>query len=347
MTLPNRMTATAAALGRRARRAGRAGHTGRAGHARPARLAHRTRRARRTCRTCRDLAAAALTFALALLPDAAAARIKVVASINDLASIAATVGGDRVEVSAIARPNADVHRVEVLPSYMVRVARADLYLKVGMQLDRWADQVIAGSRNGRLQIVDCSEHVVVLDRPTTKVDARQGDVHPEGNPHYWLDPGNAAAVAAHVAQALARIEPGRAAEFQARAETFALACEARRAAARERLAGLPSRLLLTYHASWLYFAHATGLEIVGTVEPVPGIPPTGRHLQQLVNLVRERRVPVLLQEPYFSGDAAEFLARETGIRVARVSASCDAAAADSYLTHFDRLVGEIAGPARP
>ena len=90
-----------------------------------------------------------------------------------------------------------------------------------------------------------------------------------------------------------------------------------------------------------------GLEVAGTVEPVPGIPPTGRHLGELVSLVRERRVPVLLQEPYFSGDAAAFLARETGIRVARVSASCDTPAADSYLAHFDRLVGEIAGAAQP
>ena len=325
MTRQNRMATSVAALARRAPRAA------------PAR------------RACRWLAAAALAFVFALPPAAAAARIKVVASINDLASIAATVGGDRVEAFAIARPNSDVHRVEVLPSYMVRVAKADLYLKVGMQLDRWADQVIAGSRNGRLQVLDCSERVTILDRPTTKVDARQGDVHPEGNPHYWLDPGNGAAVAAHVAQALARLEPQHAAEFQARAEAFGAACEARRAAARERLAALPNRLLLTYHASWLYFAHVAGLEVAGTVEPVPGIPPTGRHLSELVSLVRERRVPVLLQEPYFSGDAAAFLARETGIRATRmpVSASCDTPAADSYLAHFDRLVGEIAGAAQP
>jgi len=329
MARPNRMTALVASLGRRALPDCRALPDRRAILAR------------------RELAAAALTFTLALLPEAAAAKIKVVASTNDLASIAATVGGDRVEVSAIARPNADAHRVEVLPSYMVRVAKADLYLKVGMQLDRWADQIIDGSRNGRLQIVDCSENVVVLDRPTTKVDARQGDVHPEGNPHYWLDPGNGAVVAAHVARALARLEPQRAAEFQARAEAFAAACEARRAAARERLAGLPNRLLLTYHASWTYFAHVTGLEVAGTVEPVPGIPPTERHLSDLVSLVRERRVPVLLQEPYFSDDAGGFLARETGIRVVRASASCDTPAADSYLAHFDRLVGEVAGEARP
>lgn len=319
MTRLNRMAALVATLGRRAQRAA------------PVRLP----------------AAVVLAFVFALLPGAAAAKIKVVASVNDLASIAAAVGGDRVEASAIARPNADVHRVEVLPSYMVRVAKADLYLKVGMQLDRWADQVIAGSRNGRLQVLDCSEHVAVLDRPTTKVDARQGDVHPEGNPHYWLDPGNGAVVAAHVAQALARLEPQHAAEFQAGAEAFAAACEARRAAARERLAALPNRLILTYHASWLYFTHVTGLEVAGTVEPVPGIPPTGRHLSELVNLIRERRVPVLLLEPYFSGDAAAFLARETDIRVARVSASCDTPAAESYLAHFDRLVGEVAGEARP
>jgi zinc/manganese transport system substrate-binding protein len=110
--------------------------------------------------------------------------IRVVTSINDLASIAAEVGGSQVEVQAVARPNTDVHRVEVLPPYMVRVPRADLYLKVGLGLDGWADQVIDGSRNPRLVILDCGRGVAPLDKPTGKVDASMGDVHPDGNPHY-------------------------------------------------------------------------------------------------------------------------------------------------------------------
>lgn len=282
--------------------------------------------------------AATLAALLALAPAVAQAKVRVVASISDLASIAASVGGDRVEVASIARPGADVHRVEVLPSYMVRVARADVYFKVGLDLDRWADGIIEGSRNAKLAIVDCSAGVDVLEKPTGKVTAAMGDIHPGGNPHYWLDPRNGAIVARTIADALAQADPAGAAEYARRAEAFAIECEAVRAAQRAAAERLPSRLLLTYHRSWSYFAHAFGFEVVETVEPVPGIPPTARHLADLVEIVRRREVPVLIQEPYYSDDAGKFLARETGIRVVVGSPSCAGTAAGDYLRHFATLM---------
>jgi zinc/manganese transport system substrate-binding protein len=158
-------------------------------------------------------------FALAAGPGAAAAKLRVAASITDLASIASSVGGDQVEVFAIARPTADVHHVEVLPSYMVQVARANLYLKVGLGLDQWADGIIDGSRNARLQVLDCSRGITPLERPT-QVNASMGDVHPFGNPHYWLDPRNGAIVAREVAKELGRLDPGHADGYRARADAF-------------------------------------------------------------------------------------------------------------------------------
>jgi zinc/manganese transport system substrate-binding protein len=271
-------------------------------------------------------------------------RLRVIASTTDLGSIAAAVGGDRVEVATIARPGSDVHRVEVLPSYMVRVARADVYLKVGLALDAWADQIIDGSRNTKITVVDCSRPITPLDRPTTRVDGRAGDVHPDGNPHYWLDPRNGALVAQEIAGALGKRDPAHAAEFASRAEAFGAECRARHQAAATRLASLPVREILTYHSSWVYLATATGLTVAATVEPVPGIPPTGAHLQELVDLVKARGVQVLLQEPYFPDDAAAFLARQTGLRTVKVSPSCDDATAGSYLAHFDAVVGAIAAP---
>ena len=281
---------------------------------------------------------------LAALPAAAAGAVTVVASTNDLASIAASVGGERVEVAAIARPSADVHRVELLPSYMVRVSRAQLYLKIGLDLDRWADRVIDGSRNARLRVVDCSAGVRILEKPTGRVDASMGDVHPGGNPHYWLDPRNGAVVAGTVAEALAELDPAHAEEYRARAQAFGRDAEAVRERGRQAAAALPAKTLLTYHRSWTYFGDAFGLEIAGTVEPVPGIPPTAKHLAGLVKLVRERRVPVLLQEPYFSAEAGKFLAREAGVRVVVRSASCDRPEAGSYLAHFEAALRELAGP---
>lgn len=292
------------------------------------------------------LAAGALLASLAPR-SAAAGPIRIVASINDLGSIAAEVGGDQVEVVGICRSNADPHRVEVLPSYMVRVARAKLYLKVGLGLDQWADQIIDGSHNSGVAVVDCSQGIPVLEKPTGKVDASMGDVHPDGNPHYWLDPANGALVARTVAEALARVDPAHAGDYAARADRFEKAARATADAARAAVTALRGNGIITYHRSWTYLAGAFGLEVLGTIEPVPGIPPTARHLAEIVQLIRQRKPLLVIQEPYFSLDAGKFLTRETGIRVVNVSASCEDLTPGSYLARFDSMVALLrdAAPA--
>jgi zinc/manganese transport system substrate-binding protein len=276
----------------------------------------------------------------------AAAKVRVAASLNDFASIASSVGGDQVEVFSVARPTADAHRVEALPSYMVKVSRAQIYLKVGLGLDQWADAIIDGSRNQRLKLVDCSRGVRVLEVPTSRVDASMGDVHPNGNPHYWLDPRNGGIVAATIAEALAQVDPPHATDYRARAEAFAKEAEAAWTRNKEMASALPERTIFTYHRSWSYFADAFGFEVAATAEPVPGIPPTARHLAELVRIAKSRHVPLLIQEPYFSGDAGRFLAREAGVRTVMVSPSCDAIAAGSYLDHFGSVLRSISDAVR-
>jgi ABC-type Zn uptake system ZnuABC Zn-binding protein ZnuA len=283
---------------------------------------------------------------LAAHPAAAAGKLKVAASINDLASIAATVGGPDVEVFSIAKPNSDVHRVEVLPSYMVKVSKANLYLKVGLGLDQWADGIIDGSHNSKLTIVDCSKDVPVLDKPA-KADASMGDVHPFGNPHYWLDPRNGAIAARTIADAFGKADPAHAADYTARAAAFAKDADAAWNRGKNVTSELATRAVITYHASWVYLASAFGLEIVGTAEPVPGIPPTAKHLAELIQIVKAKKVSVLIQEPYFSKDAGNFLSREGGVRVVVASTSCDDATPGSYLGHFDQVLGAIAGTPAP
>jgi zinc/manganese transport system substrate-binding protein len=276
-------------------------------------------------------------------PVASQAKINVAASTTDLASIAASVGGEQVDVFAIAKPGSDPHRIEALPSYMVKVSHAKLYLKVGLGLDQWADAIVDGSRNSNVQIVDCSVGVRVLEKPTGKVDASMGDVHPDGNPHYWLDPRNGAIVATNIAEAFAKADPGNAAQYRARAEAFGKDAQAtydRNAEAAKKLA---SHAIFTYHRSWSYFADAFGFEVVNTVEPVPGIPPTAKHLAELVDQAKARKVALLIQEPYFSSDGGKFLEREAGVRPVTEAASCDAATAGSYLQHFDALMAALAG----
>jgi len=136
--------------------------------------------------------------ALAGAAPCAAAPLKIAAALPDLGAIASYIGGDKVEVFSIGRNSANPHAVEVLPSYMIKVSRAALYLKVGLALDQWSDAIIDGSRNGKLLTVDCSAGVAALQKPAGKVDASMGDVHPEGNPHYWLDPANGVIIAGNV-----------------------------------------------------------------------------------------------------------------------------------------------------
>ena len=244
---------------------------------------------------------------------------------------------------AIAKPGSDPHRIEALPSYMVKVSRAKLYLKVGLGLDQWADAIVDGSRNSSVQIVDCSRDVHVLEKPTGKVDASMGDVHPDGNPHYWLDPRNGAVVANNIADALAKADPKNATQYHARAEAFGKDAQAAWERNAEAAKKLGSHEVFTYHRSWSYFADAFGLDVVNTVEPVPGIPPTAKHLAEMVDMAKARKVGLLIQEPYFASDGGKFLEREAGVRPVIEAASCDAATAGSYLQHFDALLAALAG----
>ncbi len=289
----------------------------------------------------RSLIICTLLVGLAL-PGTASAKIKVAASINDLASIASSVGGDNIECFAISKPNSDVHRVDVLPSYMVKVSRAQVYLKVGLGLDQWADGIIDGSRNEHLAVVDCAENVPVLEKPTGAVTALMGDVHPFGNPHYWLDPRNGGIIARNIAEGLAKVDPDHADVYRANAEAFAKQAEDAYARDKAIADGLPNKAMITYHRSWSYLGNAFGIEIVGEAEPVPGIPPTGKHLAELVGIVKAQKVPLFLQEPYFSNDAGEFLTREGGLRVVVMSPSCDSPAAGSYLAHFEQVINALA-----
>jgi zinc/manganese transport system substrate-binding protein len=271
------------------------------------------------------------------------AKIVVGASLTDLGSIAAAVGGDRVDVFTISRASSDPHNVEVLPSYMVRVSRADLYLKVGLSLDQWADGIIDGARNSKLKLVDCSKGIPVLEKPTGKVDASMGDVHPEGNPHYWLDPQNGHIIAQTVYDALLAADPAGKEIYDANLVKFNTELTTRRAAWKESAERVTNHTIITYHSSWPYFANAFGFTIAAKVEPVPGIPPTGSHLAELVDIIRKQHVATIIQEPYFADDGPNYLARETGVRVLKLSPSCADVSFDSYFAHFDQMLTAMQG----
>ena len=291
----------------------------------------------------KNFIAALAAVTLAGTASIAEGKVRVVASSTNLASIAEFVGGSHVEVTSIARGRADPHFVEVLPSYMIKVKRARLYLKVGLDLDRWADHIIDGSRNSKLLIVDCSRGIIPLNVPTGRVDASMGDVHPGGNPHYWLDPRNGEIMAETIFDALSRVDADHLDDYRAGLDRFRSMLAAKEqewSLLADPLRGLE---IVTYHDTWPYFSRAFGIEVVGFVEPKPGIEPSPSHTAQIVELIKSRNIRIIGMEPYYSTRTPESIARSTGARIVPLPPSVGGAeGADDYFALFDVLLRILA-----
>lgn len=266
------------------------------------------------------------------------AGVRVVASTSDLKSITEYIGGDHVSVKAIVSGKSNPHFVEVLPSYMVMVARADLYLSIGLDLDYWAKPIIDGSRNGRLVIVDCSEGIEVMERPTVKVDASMGDIHPQGNPHYWLDPGNGLVIARNIGRALSRVDPSHSTDYRKALESFEQEINLKMSIWRRESEYLKGLEIIAYHNSWPYFARAFEIRVVGFVEPRPGIEPTPSHTAELIELVKARAIKLIIKEPYYSDRTPGVIARATGLKVVDLPLSVGGTReAEDYFSLFETI----------
>ena len=273
---------------------------------------------------------------------AAAATVSVVATTEDLASLTREVGGDRVRVESIARGYQDPHFVEPKPSFILRLQKADLLVAVGRDLEiGWLPPLLLQSRNARIQpgapgYLDASLTARILDIPTGQITRAMGDVHPLGNPHYWLDPGNGRRVAQAIAQKLAEIAPTEAAYFQQKYVDF----DRRLSDAEKRwdalMAPYKGLKIVTYHRSWSSFAERFGLDVIGYVEPRPGIPPSATHIRNVIEAMRAQNVKLLLVEPYFDLKTPNAIARETGARVLVIPPSVGGVKeATDYLKLFD------------
>jgi zinc/manganese transport system substrate-binding protein len=246
-------------------------------------------------------------------------------------------------VTSIGQGKSNLHFVEMLPSYMLKVSQANIYFKVGLALDQWAGGIIDGSRNDKLVVVDCSTGIDVLDKPTGKVDASMGDVHPEGNPHYWLDPRNGKVIAQNILAGLAQADPGNAATYKANFESFSRRLDSAWQVWSSKAASFKGLPIISYHSSWAYLAKAFDLDVVGFIEPKPGIEPTASHTAELIEVVKKRGVRVILREPYFSDRAPNALAKETGATVYLVPSSVGGTEkARDYFSLFDELVNTLA-----
>lgn len=273
------------------------------------------------------------------LTETSFAKVKVVASSSDLASIASFVGKDLIEVSSIGQGKSNLHFVEVLPSYMLKVSKADLYLKNGLALDQWAQGVIDGARNSKLLVVDCSRGIDVLDKPTEKVTALMGDVHPEGNPHYWLDPRNGKVIATNIAEGLCTVDPSNATTYRANRDAFDAQIDAKWSAWEQAMAGVKDAEVVTYHSTFAYLAHAFGFTVAGFIEPKPGIEPTAEHSNDLIELIKSRHIKAILRDPYYSSRTPDAIARATGAVVYETPSSVGGTSeAKDYFSLFDAIV---------
>jgi len=267
---------------------------------------------------------AALAFSTSLFgppPARAASKIQIMTATTDLASLAQEVGGDKVEVESIARGYQDPHFVDAKPSFLLKLKHADLLIVVGLELEiGWLPPLINQSTNPKIQVgapgyLDASRFARILEIPTGQVTRAEGDVHPLGNPHYWLDPENGLRIAKGIADKLSEMRPGDATYFAQRFTDF----EQRLKQADQRwlaeMKPYEGRKIVTYHRSWPNFAEHFHLNVVGYVEPRPGIPPSPQHTVELIQQMKRDNVKVIVVEPYFDLKTPNAVARETGGKV--------------------------------
>ncbi|MFL6260628.1 MAG: metal ABC transporter substrate-binding protein [Thermoanaerobaculia bacterium] len=252
---------------------------------------------------------------------AQAAKLRVVSSLQDFASIAQSIGGDRVETFALAKGYQDPHFVDAKPSFVLQLSRADLLIVAGLELEiGYLPPLIDQSRNDKIHpgnpgYLDASVGCDILQRPTTQVTRAMGDVHPYGNPHYWTNPQNGRVVARAIAARLSQLDSAGAATYQKNLAAFEARLTQKEAEWKAKMAPFAGTRIVTFHDSWPNFAKAFNLNIVGHVEPKPGIPPTPSHTLEIVNLIQAQKVPAILVEPYFDRKTPDYIGGKTGAAV--------------------------------
>jgi zinc/manganese transport system substrate-binding protein len=252
---------------------------------------------------------------------AMAKKLNLVTSTEDMAALAREVGGDNINVESIAKGYQDPHFVEAKPSFLLKLRQADLLVSVGLQLEiGWLPPLITQSGNPRIQVgapgyLDASQFAEILEIPQGTVTRAEGDVHPLGNPHYWLDPDNGRRIARGIANKLADLDPSNAAYFQQRFQDFdkrLSAAEQKWDAAMRPYRGMK---VVTYHRSFTSLAKHFGLDVIGYVEPRPGIPPSPGHTIEMILLMKRENCKIVLVEPYFDLKTPQAIGRETGAQV--------------------------------
>ncbi len=266
------------------------------------------------------IVAAAIAFALGAAmitpaPTRAASPLQVMAATTDLASLAQEIGGDRIAVESIARGYQDPHFVEAKPSFLLNLRKADLLIVVGLELEiGWLPPLITQSTNPKIQVggpgyFDASRFAQILEMPAGQVTRAEGDVHPLGNPHYWLDPQNGLRIAKGIQGKLTEMRPADAAYFAQRYSSFEQRLKQADQKWLEQMKPYAGRKIVTYHRSWPNFVKHFNIDVIGYVEPRPGIPPSPQHTVELIGQMKKDNVKIIAVEPYFDLKTPNAIAR--------------------------------------
>ena len=271
------------------------------------------------------------------------AEIKVVATTPSIYDLVKEVGGEKVKADYLCRGDQDPHFLEVMPSYMLKLRKADIVMEIGLDIEKWLPQLIDGSRNSDLKLIDLSANIEKKEIPTRKPDASQGDIHPYGNPHYWLDPENAKIMAQEIYDALSNESPGDEAYFKKNLDDYNSMLDKKIAEWEKEMEKLKGKPIVTFHASWIYFADRFGLRVVGHVEPKPGIPPTPSHNAELIQILKSSGAKVILMENFYSDNAPNQISKITGATVVKVPVEpYGAANINTYIQMMDNIINQLA-----
>jgi len=281
--------------------------------------------------------------------SSASAQLRVVATTPDLAAVAREIGGDRVNVVALAKPTEDPHYVDAKPSHIVTLNRADALIEGGAELELgWLPPLLENSRNSKISAgapgrIVASEGVKMLEVPTS-FDRSKGDVHSLGNPHFMIDPVTVRIIARNIATHFAQIDPKNAATYNGNLARFNAKLDAKYADWQKQLAPYRGARIVTYHKDFVYLAARFGLNVVDELEPKPGIAPSPAHLAQVIGKMKSSNAKVILVQPFQNRKTAETVARQTGATVLDLSQQPGAVPnTTTYFDLMDNIVKTLAG----
>lgn len=277
--------------------------------------------------------------------------MEIITTTPELAAITRELVGNLASVTSLAKPETNYHQVDAKPSDVVKVARADLFVRCGMDLDMWADALLGSSRNAKVQrgapgYVDASARVRKLEVPTGGINGASGDVHAAGNPHFWFDPKDAVVVAYEILLALLAVDKAHGNTYNANYKRFTDEITARLAGWEKTLAPFKGQGFVAYHDEWVYFATRFGLNQFGFLEPKPGIPPSGGHVTDLIQRMKASKVRAVVLGSIYSTKYADLIAREAGGKVAVVPYSVGGLGTRTYFEYLDAIVNGFAKALR-